>query len=153
MKFSETPPALRKWQFDYINTRWRQLYELERVAGQTALQYLFLTNAGGAATTLAFIGAIGADKIVYSAKLSLACYVLGVILSGVGRARQFHYMSGLFKHWKNLVAGYFSDENTYEEMIAADDKKAVMSLFDYLISYASFGCFIFGSIVGFFALM
>ena len=119
----------------------------------TALQYLFLVNAGGAATTLAFIGAIGATKIVFGAKVSLVFYVLGVILLGVGRAKQFHHMRGLFMHWKSQVGDYFNDKTTYDEMVAEDNKKAVMGIWDYVIPYASFGCFIIGSIIGFCALV
>ena len=153
MIFSQTPPEKRQGQIDYINTRWKQLYELEKESGQTALQYLFLTNAGGAATTLAFIGALGASKVGFGVKLSLAFFVVGLILLGVSRAKQFHHMSGLFKHWKSLVSAYFSDKTTYDYIITEDNKKAVEDIWDYVFPYASFGCFIIGSVIGFFSLI
>ena len=59
MKFSETPKELRDERVEHINTRWGQLYELEKESGHTALSYLFITNSGGAVATLAFIGTIG----------------------------------------------------------------------------------------------
>jgi hypothetical protein len=153
MSFSQTPPQQRQEQIGFINNRWRQLYELEKESGQTALQFLFLTNAGGAVATLAFIGAIGAGKIGIGAKLALAFFVVGVILLGVSRAKQFHHMSGLFKHWKSLVAAYFSDKTTYDYILGEDNKKAVDDICDYVFPYASFGCFIIGSIVGFISLI
>ena len=153
MKFSETSPELRKERIDHINLRWGQLYELEKETGQTALHYLFLTNAGGAAATLAFIGSIGRNNIEFEAKIALGLFVLGLIFSGISRAKQFYHMSGLFKNWKSLVSSYFSDKKTWEEVGAEDDTKAVDNFWDYGIPYISFGCFIGGSAVGFIALL
>ena len=153
MKFSELKPELRKERIDHINVRWGQLYELEKETGQTALHYLFLTNAGGAAATLAYIGSIGRNNIGVEANIALGLFVLGLILSGVSRAKQFHHMSGLFKHWNALVLLYFSDKQNWSEVEAADDAKAVDDFWDYAIPYASFGCFIGGAAVGFIALL
>lgn len=153
MKFSQTPPELRKERIDHINMRWEQLYELEKETGQTALHYLFLTNAGGAAATLAFIGSIGKNNIGIEVKIALGLFVLGLILSGISRAKQFHHMSGLFKHWKSLVSLYFSDKKTWDEIDVEDDAKAVDDFWDYTIPYASFVCFIGGAAVGFIALL
>ena len=62
-------------------------------------------------------------------------------------------MSGLFKHWKSLVGAYFGDKTTYDYIIGEDNRKAVEDIWDYAIPYASFGCFIIGSIVGFISLI
>ena len=153
MKFSQTPEPARKQHIDYINNRWKQLYDLEADSGKSALHYLFLVNAGGAATTLAFIGAIGANKIGLGAKFSLAFFVVGLILFGISKAKTFHHMSGLFKHWKSLVNDYFSDKIPYEEILQRDNKKAVEDIWDYVFPYASFACFIIGSFIGFCALI
>lgn len=153
MKFNETPPELRKERIEHIKTRWGQLYELEKEFGLTALSYLFLTNAGGAAATLAFIGTIGKNSIGLGAKIALALFVVGVIFSGISRAKQFHHMSGLFSNWKRLVSEYFSGEKTWEEINREDDEKAVDDFLDYAFPYASFGCFILGSCAGFYALI
>jgi hypothetical protein len=104
MKFSQTQPELRKERIDHINLHWNQLHDLEKETGQTTLHYLFLANAGGAAATLAFIGSIGKNSIGIEVKIALGLFVLGVILSGISRAKQFHHMSGLFKHWKSLAS-------------------------------------------------
>ncbi len=142
----------RKNRADIIDRRWKQLYELDKETGQTALQQLFLINSGGAATTLAFIGAIGATKIASGVKISLAFFIIGVILVGVSRAKQFHHMSNLFRNWKKLVEDYYSGANTWEEIINLDNRLAKEDFWDYAIPYASFACFIIGSIMGFIAL-
>ena len=153
MKFYETPEPLRKERIEIINHRWKQLYDLVTDSGQSGLQYLFLTNAGGAATTLAFIGAVGTDKIGVGAKISLAFFVIGLIFLGIGKARTIHHMDSLFKHFKSLAADYFQDKITYEVLFAKDTEKAVDDVWDYVFPYASFACFIIGSIIGFFALI
>jgi hypothetical protein len=153
MKFTDTPPELRKERISHINTRWEQLYELEKEFGLTALSYLFLTNSGGAAATLAFIGSIGKDAIGLGAKVALALFVCGVILSGVSRAKQFHHMSSLFSNWKRLVSEYFAGKKTWEEINREDDDRARDDFLDYAFPYASFLCFILGSGAGFYALI
>ena len=153
MKFSETPEPIRKGRIDYINRRWEQLYELEKEAGLSALQYLFLTNAGGAAAMLAFIGAIGADKIGFGAKLALASFVLGVVLLGISKAKQYHCMSRLFEHWKGLAGAYFGDKASYEYITEEDKKKTGEDFFDYFFPYASFACFVLGAAIGFYSLV
>jgi hypothetical protein len=140
----------RQAQLAYITHRWRQLYELEKEASQTALQNLFLANAGGAAATLAFIGA---SKAGSGAKWALGSFGLGLILLGFGYAKQFHHMSGLFEHWKSLVGEHYSGKKSYDQIVSEDTKKAVRDLWDYFFPYTSFGCFIVGSIVGFWSLM
>ena len=153
MSNSEISPELKRARYEHIDHRWKQLYELHKDAGQTALQYLFFTNSGGAATTLAFIGAIGATKIGSGVKYSLALFVMGVIFSGISRAKQFHYMDGLFKNWKALVNDYFAGKKSWEQIVALDEAAVGDDKWDYIIGYASFACFIFGSIIGFIALV
>ena len=153
MKQTEITTEIQRERFEYINSRWRQLYELEKETGLAALQYLFLTNAGGAATTLAFIGTVHADKIHVGAKVALAFYVVGIILSGVSRAQQFHRMSMLFRHWKYLVDEYFKGSLDYQHILEADKSKSGYDKPGIVIGYCSFGCFIVGSTIGFIAII
>ena len=153
MNTNETLDDLKRVRFEHIDRRWKQLYELERETGLTALQYLFLTNSGGAAATLAFIGAIGITKIGVGAKCSLALFVLGIILSGISRAKHYHHMSKVFKNWKALVQDYYDNRKSWEIITALDKQIAVGGFWDYAIPYGSFACFIIGSLIGFIALI
>ncbi|MDQ8205718.1 hypothetical protein [Pelagicoccus sp. SDUM812003] len=136
-----------------INQRWEQLYELEKESALSALQYLFLTNAGGAVATLAFIGTSGVYKIGLGSKFALAFFVLGVIFSGISRAKQFHHLNKVFKNWRRLVSEFRSGKKTWNEINEEDEKLAVSDFFDYAFPYASFICFILGALIGFFTLI
>jgi len=146
--FSQQDPALRESLNTYVNQRWRQLYELEKEWGERALKYLMLTNSGGAIATLSFLGASSQTINLLGAKISLFLFVLGVFLVGVSTAKIFHNMSHLFKLWKEDVENYQSDEITWEQLQEQDKNRVVNSFLDFAIPYASFGCFIGGSISG-----
>lgn len=151
--FSKITPELRKARIDYINQRWGQLYELEKDSAEDGIKMLFLTNAGGAVANLSFIGAIGKDQIHAFAKISLACFILGLIFVGISKAKQFHHMSRLFKKWKEGVGLYFKDEITWEKLDSQDDERAKEDILDYAFPYAAFACFLIGCGYGFFALL
>ena len=151
--YSKISAELRKARIDYVNQRWSQLYSLEKDAAEEALKMLFLTNAGGAVANLSFIGAIGKNQIHVFAKISLACFILGLIFVGIAKAKQFHHMSRFFKHWKKEVGEYFKDALTWEELDRRDDARAKEDLLDYAFPYASFGCFLIGCAYGFSALL
>lgn len=151
--FSKISPDLRKARIDYINQRWGQLYELEKDSAQDALKMLFLTNAGGAVANLSFIGAIGKNQIHIFAKISLACFIFGLIFVGISKAKQFHHLSRLFKKWKEEVGQYFTDRLPWEELDRRDDARAREDILDYAFPYAAFACFLIGCAYGFSALL
>lgn len=152
MKISEASPELRQEQCAYINTRWKDLYTVQGAAAKAAQQYLFLTNAGGAAATLAFIGAVGASKIAVGAKVSLIFFVMGLIFVGISRAKEFHRIMRVFAEWQSLANAYFKNEMAYESIIEIDKRTAVETFWDYFFPYAAFICFIAGAIFGLLAL-
>ena len=147
-KFSKQTPALTRSRNDYIGIRWRQLYELEKGWGEKALRYLLLTNSGGAIATLSFLGTSEETANLLGAKIALFLFVLGIFLVGVSTARTFHYMSSLFRAWKDNVDRFYGDEISWKDIIADDKCRAVVMWWDYAIPYASFACFILGCISG-----
>jgi hypothetical protein len=151
--FSKTSPELRKARIDYINRRWGQLYALEKDTGEDALKMLFLTNAGGAVANLSFIGAIGKEKIHSFAKISLICFVVGLIFVGISKAKRFHYMSGLFKEWREDAGKYLKDELSWEELDQRDTTRTKDDLLAYVFPYTSFACFLIGCAYGLSALL
>jgi hypothetical protein len=146
--FSKQDPALRQSLNEHINQRWKQLYELEKEWSERALKYLFLTNSGGAIATLSFLGASPSSINMCYTKLALSLFILGVVLVGISTAKTFHHMSDISKAWKADVDHYYSDKVTWDYLYAQDKLRAVPSKWDYAIPYASFGCFIFGCILG-----
>ena len=151
-KLSEVDPGTRETLLNHINRRWGQLYELEKEWGEKAIRYLLLTNAGGAIATLSFLGASSQALNRPSAKVALLFFVVGVVLVGIGTAKQFHHMSGLFKAYKQDVEHYFADRITWEHLNDQDRARAKLDFIDYAVPYTSFGCFIGGCVAGAIAL-
>jgi hypothetical protein len=147
-KYSETDPEVRNQRFEYVNIRWGQLHSLEKDWGEKAIRYLLMTNSGGAIATLSFLGASETAASIPFTKIALFLFLFGVFLVGVSTAKQFHYMSYLFEAYKKDVNEYFSDNKSWEQVCSGDDDRAVEDIFDYIIPYASFGCFISGCILG-----
>ena len=130
-----------------INRRWGQLYELEKEWAESALKYLFLTNCGGAIATLSFLGSNRGLNTI-GTKAALILFVVGIILAGISTAKTFHYMSWLFKEYRNGVESFYKDQTTWSQLSVADQNRAVPSWIDFAIPYSSFGCFILGCLVG-----
>ena len=152
-KYSETDPEIRNQRIDYINTRWGQLYHLEKEWGERALRYLLMTNSGGAIATLSFLGASGTTLSLFPAKCALFLFLFGVFLVGVTTAKTFHHMSDLFKLYKKDAEQYFSNNKSWEQVCAEDDNRAVEDIWDYFFPYTSFVCFILGCIFGAFSIL
>lgn len=146
--FSRQDPDTRKTLGAHINQRWGQLYHLEKEWAEKAFKYLLLTNSGGAIATLSFLGASPAAIRILEAKVALALFLTGVVLVGVGTAKTFHHMSNLFKSWKTEVENYYSDRITWGHLQNEDRKRAEQDIWDYVVPYASFACFIAGCIAG-----
>ena len=78
MKNCELSPELVSRALSWINTRWSQLYQLEKEAGELSIKYLFLTNAGGAVAILGFIGASQSLGAIGAVRIALLLFALGL---------------------------------------------------------------------------
>jgi hypothetical protein len=65
--------------FEYIDDRFEQLVTESKDVAEKAAHLLFLANAGGAAATLTFLGAI---RIQWAPKAALVLFVIGIIFVG-----------------------------------------------------------------------
>lgn len=150
--FSKLEPAVRDRLIGHIDRRWRQLYELEKEWGERAYKYLFLTNSGGAIAMLSFLGAYDKALNLVSTKIALFLFVVGVFLVGISTAKTFHYSSRLLKEYKLGAEEFYNDKVSWDHLIEEDEKRVNVSFMDYAIPYASFACFVGGSIAGAIAL-
>jgi hypothetical protein len=150
--FSKLDPAVRDRFIGHIDRRWRQLYDLEKEWGERAFKYLFLTNSGGAIAMLSFLGAYDKALNLVGTKIALFLFVFGVFLVGISTAKTFHYFSRLLKEYTLGVHDFYSDKISYDHLIEEDKKRVKVSFMDYGIPYASFACFVGGSIAGAIAL-
>ena len=149
MKLSETEdPAVRQQRLNYIEERWKQLNELLKESAGRANSYLLLTNAGGAAAMLAFLGANADIRNLFVARLSLALFAIGIILVGILDAMAYQQISKLFFTWRTNTLQFYKDEKDWGEMNAEDDTLAYHIIPQLIVAYASFACFIAGALIG-----
>jgi len=137
--YSKYPIETQKWFTAQIDQRWGQLHSLEKEWSAKAVQTLFLTNAGGAAATLSFLGA-APEQIVNDAgvKWSLALFVLGLIFVGLVIAKTYYRMSGLLRAYKREASKFFHDQIAWDELCKEDDKRAEDGWLDHLLPWTSF---------------
>jgi len=146
------PKEIIQQKVNFINSRWKELYDLEVKYGDEAMKYLFYVNAGGAATVLAFIGTSSEIKSLCLIKISLILFAIGLILDGILIAFQLRRSGSLFDQWRKDANSYYNQEKKYSEIINADDARSDRSKIAFGLGYCSFGVFILGLIFGGFAL-
>lgn len=152
-KYPELPAEQQTHFLGRVNQRWGQLHALEKDWGEKAYKYLFLTNSGGAIATLSFLGAKSEDLNVTAAKLALALFVVGVIVTGIATAYRLHRVSWLLKGYRQDSQAYFQGKLTWEALYKTDEKRATdFDLWSYLLPYSCLTAFIAGCAVGGFAL-
>jgi hypothetical protein len=121
-----------------INERWRQLHAHEKEWAERAVQYLFLTNAGGDIATLSFLGASEKAFNRTGLKWSSALFVGGLILVGFVIAKTYYHMSGLFKHYRRAVDSYFHDQITWDDMNRQDARRSEDKFVGHVLPWAAF---------------
>ena len=141
---------VRQNSINYLNQRWAQLYELEKEWGDKAVNYLLLTNSGGAIATLSFLGAVKdlTPTQYLNFKIALICFALGVFLVGVTTARAYHHMLHLFEGYKKDANKFLLDSVSWEHLNGEDELRVSSMRLQYFFPYASFICFIVGCIFG-----
>lgn len=150
MKYSDTDPAIRNANIEYLKGRWEQLYGLERESTKEGIKYLFLVNSGASVAVLAFFGSVPVVRDLYWPKVMLFLFVIGVILVGVLNLAISIRMTSIFSNWRSLVEKYYTDAIGWKEALENDLNKSKPSKLIGSIAVASFSCFIAGTIVGMF---
>ena len=150
MKYSDKnlSPELRNTRDNHIINRWFQLYSLSKDSGESAIKYLFATNAGGAVAVLAYLGAIASNGEPHLlAKLSVIIFFIGIIFVGIYKAYMVHRFESLFSHYQLLVSEYYDDKTGWGALTKSDETKVGKPIAPYIFGYISFFSFIVGSIV------
>jgi hypothetical protein len=135
-------------EINYINARWIQLNTLSKDATDKAIQFLFLTNSGGAIATLSFIGAVQGIRSQWAPKVALGLFAAGLILVGIHIAYWVHFIDFIFYHWRKDSARYTENQITWATLVNDDNNRAYKTTALYIIGYASFVCFIAGVLIG-----
>jgi hypothetical protein len=148
MKYSEDTDAHRKANIDYVNQRWKQLHGLEVTFGSEGIRFLFLVNAGAALAVLAFHKSFAAGGEMLWPTVMLGLFVFGVIIIGLLYFARFLGADSVFRRWRNLVIGYFTDAINWSEIVNDDIANSQKLPWAVYLAYVSFACFVIGAAIG-----
>src|SRR6266487_3822148 len=82
MPFSHEEPPSQQYRFDFITRRWSQLNGLTKEWTDKAISFLMLTNSGGAAAVLSFMGAYDKVREMVGAENCIGLFFVGRDLYG-----------------------------------------------------------------------
>jgi hypothetical protein len=138
-----------KSRHEYISHRWNQLSNLSKEQTVDGIKYLFHVNAGASVAVLAFIGAAEPVRSSNWAWSMLGCFVAGIFFIGVLNFTRFHYLTWMFRGFREDVSDYYESPMTWDEFQERGYKRG--HRFDWILvfAYVSFGFFIAGLLIGF----
>jgi hypothetical protein len=148
LKYSEHSDEAKQARLDYINSRWKELNELQREAGRLAGTYLMVTNSGGAVAVLSYMGAMKTTTPSVTAPAMLLAFVLGIVMVGVGRAAAYYRVTKRYGRWRRGVQHFYRDEWTWQELLADDETMGWQFPLGEFLAWASFACFLAGAGLG-----
>ena len=148
MPFSTEPPGVQQYRFNFINARWAQLNALTGVWANKAIQFLTLTNAGGAVAVLSFMGASDDVRAMIWPKIALCSFAGGVVCTGILIAKQFHRVENLYNGYKRDSERYLTDQIEWNTLNTDDENRTAPSFWDYFWGYFPFILFLFGCVAG-----
>ncbi|MCC7407700.1 MAG: hypothetical protein IT442_06485 [Phycisphaeraceae bacterium] len=131
-----------------INTRWEQLYFLEKEAIDRAIKYLFYVNAGGAVAVLGFIGANQEISSLVSVKVTLSFFILGLLMVGCFNAWKYYSITSLFRHWREGVRQYYAGELGLSAIQKKDEELSSQECLGKVLAWGSFICIWAGCVSG-----
>jgi hypothetical protein len=136
-------------QQDFVDIRWNQLNALSKESAERAINFLMLTNSGGAIATLSFLGAVESIRQQWAPKVALFLFILGVILLGVHSALWLHHVVNLDQCWRRDATRFLKDELDWDTLTSDDEARAKSRTLPlYIVGYLSFACFILGAVIG-----
>lgn len=148
MKFSDTKaPELHKARIEYVNQRWRDLYERQLDVGNRVIKYLILINSGGAVASLSLIGAMKTLDPISGARWMLALFLLGIVVTGLLMAIGGYRLGRVFRGWRNDTDSYYKDELDWEDVLKQDRDRARYFWIADALGWAAFLCFIGGLVI------
>jgi len=115
---------------------------------EAGINYLFLTNAGGAVAVLGFLGSQSSGAIPWGPLLALGFFGVGVLLVGIIKFYRFSYFSAVAHDWSANAALFYDDKINFEELVKRHGLRRREPLWPYCVGYFSFFCFFGGSFVG-----
>lgn len=149
MKFTDLTNDLRLFTFTRADEHTKKVQGDSLSSFEAAINYLFLTNAGGAVAVLGFLGKAQTTAHWVGALVALALFGIGVALVGPIKAFRLHYFARRAKTWVEQSSRFFGGEIDWEELNKRYAAAAVEPRWPYAVGYLSFTCFVVGVVIGF----
>jgi hypothetical protein len=133
-----------------IDGRWGQLNDQRKEAVREVFSFLFVANAGGAAAVLSFITEAVQRRQETAAILSLAFFVIGLVMSGVLRICYFYHSGLQLGQWIEGAERFRENKMPWEQL-AGDARKAENGIwFKWQIrsGWMSFGALVVALAIG-----
>ena len=145
MKFSDTKdPELHKARIEYVNRRWRDLYERQLDVGDRMIKYLIFINSGGAVASLSLIGAMKTLDPIPGTRWMLTLFLLGIVVTGLLMAISGYRLDRIFRSWRDDTDSYYKNELDWEDVLKqVRDRTRYFWVADVL-GWTAFLCFISG---------
>jgi hypothetical protein len=138
---------------DMMDNRWKELSEHELESISKLLQFLFLTNAGGAVAVLSFIGTASLDILNWKVLLSLTSFSTGVVLVGILHFLRHLYFSKLFTSWRINTGKFMQNQLSWGELADSDRSISSRDNHLYIVGFICGGCLVVGFISGLMSLL
>lgn len=145
---TSVPKEILEARNSAISTRWKELSEFYLKYSDEMIKYLLYVNAGGAATSIGFMGASEVIRGSVCLRISLLCFALGLTFVGILRAILVHKIEYLFDNWRKDTEKYWNNRMAYTELSENDDKRSESDSYAFIVGYISGGLFILGLIFG-----
>ena len=97
---------------------------------------------------MSFLGAVSGIRLQWAPKVALGLFVVGIIFVGIHMASRIHHVDVLLSQFRRDVIKFYDDHLEWNTLTDADAKRSEKVVWQYITGYASFGCFIAGTIVG-----
>jgi len=148
MRYSEAPEGIRIKCMDSIDRRRRQLIEWTGIYFQKSIQFLFITNAGGAVAILGFIGASAWARNNYFIKISLLSFAIGIIASGMMLFTLLIHTANLLRQLDQNISNFFNNKTSWEKFVKSDDERTRKEKITGLFMVIAFNAFLTGIYFG-----
>lgn len=148
MRFGDLNEEEKHCAFTRIDAQTAKVRSEVMSSVDAAINYLFLSNAGGAVAVLSFVATTAGGKNLQSPLVALGFFSLGLILVGVIKAYRVHYFTRRSIAWSSGADRFFAGDVDWEGLNAAYSKAATEARWPYCVACASFACLALGGGIG-----
>ncbi|MCD4748476.1 MAG: hypothetical protein K8R59_03805 [Thermoanaerobaculales bacterium] len=149
MKISELTEEKKHFIFARINEHDKKLSSANHSAIEAGVNYLFLTNAGGAVAAFSFLGSQSSGQKHWGPLIAVGIFVFGVALVGLVKGYRVSYFGRVAHDWSANAFRFFEDKTSWEELNNRHAEARQEPRWPYCFAYFSFLCFVVGSMTGF----